>query len=87
MRVQLPSNLSSGQYSIGLWLPDASTRLRDDPRYAVRLANEGAWDPETGINTMSTVDIDPSARGGVDLDAVSFVVIDVRDDAVPVPRS
>lgn len=34
----IPS-LPPGDYSVALWLPDAATSLRPDPRYAIRLAN------------------------------------------------
>lgn len=37
---------------IGLHLPDASKQLASDPNYAYRLANQDAWDPQTGINWL-----------------------------------
>ncbi|MBK1827646.1 DUF4832 domain-containing protein [Haloferula rosea] len=35
---------------IGLWMPDMSLPLRNDPRYSIRFANIGAWDEVRGIN-------------------------------------
>jgi len=35
---------------LGLWLPDQAKSLRNDPRYALRLANQNTWDKKTGIN-------------------------------------
>ncbi|HLA06033.1 MAG TPA: DUF4832 domain-containing protein, partial [Anaerolineales bacterium] len=49
----LPANIPPGTYQIGLWLPDASSSLRNSPAYAVRLANTGVWDAATGINILS----------------------------------
>ena len=48
----LPPDLAAGQYTMALWMPDASERLRTDPRYAVRLANDGAWDGAAGYNRL-----------------------------------
>ena len=38
---------------IGLHLPDPARLLEDNPAYAYRLANEGAWDATTGINWLT----------------------------------
>lgn len=35
-----------------LSLPDPSPRLGADPRYAIRFANHGTWDPDTGLNDL-----------------------------------
>jgi hypothetical protein len=44
-----------GEYDVLLYLPDAAERLRDRPEYAVRFANDGVWEPDTGMNRLSTV--------------------------------
>ncbi len=49
---QLPANLPPGDYQLGLWLPDGSERLRDDPRYAIRLSSGATWDGESGVNLL-----------------------------------
>lgn len=49
----VPSNFAPGTYSLHLWLPDASESLSADPRYAIRLANVGGWDDDTGYNLLA----------------------------------
>ena len=61
-RIPLPDDLAEGDYDLALWLPDASERLADDPRYAIRLANEGTWDEETGLNVLATVFVGEAAK-------------------------
>jgi hypothetical protein len=59
LTVALPSDLPSGSYDLHLALPDASSRLADDPRYAVRLANETTWNASTGENDLDlTIDVE-----------------------------
>ena len=41
--ISLPANMPIGTYNLYLWMPDASSRLRSNPLYAVRLANENSW--------------------------------------------
>lgn len=53
--ITVPQELPAGRYLLGLWLPDPSPRLRDDPRYALRFANDGVWDPYTGVNVLGDV--------------------------------
>jgi hypothetical protein len=51
----------SGEQEVWLALPDAGPRLKDDPRYAIRLANadDGArgqrWDPQSGAFALGTL--------------------------------
>ncbi|MDO9303502.1 MAG: DUF4832 domain-containing protein, partial [Anaerolineales bacterium] len=51
----LPVDFPAGEYQLALWLPDPSTTLRDDPRYAIRFANENTWDAEHGWNVLGSV--------------------------------
>jgi hypothetical protein len=60
-RLRVPADAPAGDYELGLWLPDAAEALRDDARYAIRLANDG-W-TDDGVNRLSEVAIDPSAIG------------------------
>ena len=46
----LPSGMAAGRYALSLALPDPG--LADRPEYAIRLANEDAWDEETGRNDL-----------------------------------
>jgi hypothetical protein len=50
--IRIPAELATGSYRVGLWLPDASDSLRDDPRYAIRLASGATWDEASGINWL-----------------------------------
>jgi len=51
--LNLPATIPAGTYQLGLWLPDASSSLRNAPAYAVRFANTNVWDATTGINILS----------------------------------
>lgn len=52
--LQMPANAPAGDYRLALWLPDPAPALRDDPRYAIRLNNEGVWDEAAGFNVLQT---------------------------------
>jgi hypothetical protein len=52
--IDVPADLTPGNYALAFWLPDASPALRDDPRYAIQLANTGVWNPVTGTNTLAS---------------------------------
>ncbi len=55
--LSLPADLPPGEYTLALWLPDPAESLRNDPRYAVRLANEGIWDAEHGRNVLGRLTV------------------------------
>jgi hypothetical protein len=60
LSAQLPADLPAGSYQLGIRLPDAAERLRDDANYAVRFANASAWDAATGTNLLDAhVTIEP----------------------------
>jgi hypothetical protein len=74
--LRVPASAPAGEYRLALWLPDAAETLRDDPRYAVRFANEGVWDEASGFNVLSaTIKIDPAVTGASDPNAVAFAVL------------
>lgn len=50
-----PARLPSGRWEVGVHLPDPDDGLRADPRFAIALANHGAFDPVTGRNRLGTV--------------------------------
>lgn len=59
----LPANLLPGSYRLGLWIADASERLRYDARYAIRCANgDVAWTVagggRYGINVLANVQVE-----------------------------
>ena len=51
-QLTIPSNVPVGIYRLYLYLPDAYESLADDPRYAIRFANEDVWDSEKGWNDL-----------------------------------
>lgn len=70
VRLQLPADLPEGPATLSLWLPDPD--LPDDPRQAIRLANEATWDAGTGGNLLGTFTIDDGAAGAASSDAASM---------------
>jgi hypothetical protein len=76
VRIQLPADAPTGSYTLSIHLPDAASDLRDDPRYAIRLANQDTWDAATGFNRLATVTLDPSAPGSTDPRAERFEAIE-----------
>lgn len=62
LKAKLPATVRAGWHQIGLRMPDASSSLRLDPRYAVRGANRDAvwWtdaEGRFGINVLGTLQI------------------------------
>ncbi|TDD15084.1 DUF4832 domain-containing protein [Nonomuraea diastatica] len=49
-KFRLPRSLPAGEYALLLDLPDP--KLPGRPEYAIRLANEGTWEPGTGLNAL-----------------------------------
>lgn len=61
-QVDIPKEAKEGRYQMYLWLPDYYESIKNDPRYAVRLANKDLWDSETGMNKLNaSVTISKSA--------------------------
>jgi len=59
----LPENMASGKYRLGLWIADASERLMYDSRYAIRCANGNttwtvAEGGRYGINVLTEVSVE-----------------------------
>jgi hypothetical protein len=50
--LRLPASVTSGTWALQLWMPDAASDLRSVPAYAIRLANDGAWEADTGRNAL-----------------------------------
>ena len=70
--LELPPDLPGGEYTVALWLPDPAEKLRSDPRYALRFANEGTWDREHGWNVLGHVRVQAAvAAGGAVAEAAS----------------
>ncbi|PJF36038.1 MAG: hypothetical protein CUN49_07535 [Candidatus Thermofonsia Clade 1 bacterium] len=52
VRAKLPDKLPEGSYELMLSLPAPEPSLSSDPRYSIRLANEGLWDAGTGYHAL-----------------------------------
>jgi hypothetical protein len=74
-RLRVPADLVPGSYELGIWLPDAASTLRDDPRYAIHLANDGIWDAASAHHHLATIDVSAAAPGTADASAREFAVI------------
>ncbi|MCU0634865.1 MAG: DUF4832 domain-containing protein [Gemmatimonadaceae bacterium] len=48
----LPSTVERGTYAVLLHLGDPDPALRRRPEYAIRLANDGLWEPSTGYHLL-----------------------------------
>ena len=51
------SGLAEGTHTLALWLPDAEPALGSDPRFSVRLANDGTWDAVGGLNELGSFEV------------------------------
>ena len=61
----LPNDCQTGAYLLGLWLPDAADTIRQDPRYAVRVANRDVpwWTnpaAQYGVNVLGSLTVTPN---------------------------
>ncbi len=57
--VTIPSGVLTGNYAVGLWLPDASPTLQANPAYSIRFGNDGVWSSGTGVNFLTSIDVNP----------------------------
>ncbi|WP_314268769.1 DUF4832 domain-containing protein [Capnocytophaga sputigena] len=55
--INLPKNLTAGEYNVYLNLPDPYKSLSTRPEYSIRLANKEVWEPQTGYNKIHTIKI------------------------------
>jgi len=54
----IQADVPAGSYELLLYLPDADPSLAERPEYAIRLANEGIWEEDTGYNSLGhTLDV------------------------------
>jgi hypothetical protein len=49
---RVSATLAPGEYDILLHLPDGAPSLRDRPEFAVRFANSGVWESDSGMNRL-----------------------------------
>ena len=86
-QITIPDDLPEGSYHLYLHLPDRYAAVASDPRYAVRCANVGVWDEQTGMNDLNatitisaTAPLDPGELPDID-DAVT----NITDDGSTLP--
>jgi hypothetical protein len=64
-RLSIPA-LAEGTYVLGLRLADKDKTLASDPRYSIRLANQGLWNATVGVNELKkNLEITAKAPGAV----------------------
>jgi hypothetical protein len=51
--LNLPANITAGNYKMYLSLPDDSASLAAKPEFAIRLANDNVWESTTGYNSLN----------------------------------
>jgi len=74
-RVRLPSSLSPGTYTLGLWLPDAAESLQGRAEYALQLANTGVWSDTSGENALGSIEVSEDAPGSAVADAAGLALL------------
>jgi hypothetical protein len=52
LNIPIPASLPEGSYTAILHLPDPEPSLKDNPAYAIRLANPDVWEEESGYNSL-----------------------------------
>jgi Domain of unknown function (DUF4832)/Domain of unknown function (DUF4874) len=55
--LQLPAGLEPGRYDVLLHLFDPEPALTNRPEYAIRLANQGVWEAQTGMNKLRVLEV------------------------------
>lgn len=53
--LKLPTSISKGTYELYLNIPDSYRSLSKDPRFSIRLADDGVWEPKTGYNKLGDI--------------------------------
>lgn len=74
VRLRIPADAVAGPHGVSVRLPDAEPSLAADARYAIQLANDGMWNPQTGDNVLiDALMISPEAPGPRDPGAHELV--------------
>ncbi|MGF2410887.1 DUF4832 domain-containing protein [Ferruginibacter sp.] len=53
--ISVPANITSGNYQLYLYLPDANVLLSKRPEYCVQLSNENMWEATSGYNDLQHI--------------------------------
>lgn len=63
--VTLPADMRPGRYTALLNFPDPEPALRNRVEYAIQMANNDLWEPETGLNALQhTIVVTPRQDSG-----------------------
>jgi hypothetical protein len=54
-RIGIPADMPEDLYELMLHFPDPEPELYNRPEYAIRMANTGTWENETGFNSLGHV--------------------------------
>jgi hypothetical protein len=74
-KLRVPANAAAGNYRVALWMPDAASSLQGRVEYAVRFANTGVWNSDSGDNTLtSALKVSDQAKGSRDPSAQAFAL-------------
>ena len=49
----IPADVPEGSYQLYLAMPDTADKLKNDPRFAIRFANQNIWESSTGMNKLN----------------------------------
>lgn len=82
----IPADVPAGTYQLYLAMPDTSSKLKDDPRFAIRFANQNIWESTTGLNKLNA-SIQITAGGAVQTPSISVSTSSISFDDVPVGSS
>lgn len=61
--LRVPIDAAPGARVVSLWMPDPAPSLREDPRYALRLGNDGLFETVRGRNVLGALVVDAQASG------------------------
>jgi Domain of unknown function (DUF4832)/Domain of unknown function (DUF4874)/Secretion system C-terminal sorting domain len=74
----LPSNITTGNYSMYLSLPDAEASLSNRPEYAIQMGNTNVWEAATGLNKLNhTINITGSSLTNADYSKFNIAIYPV----------
>ncbi|MFU8859803.1 MAG: DUF4832 domain-containing protein [Cyclonatronaceae bacterium] len=69
----IPADMPEDMYELLLHFPDPEPELYDRPEYAIRTANDGTWESDTGFNSLGhLVEISSDAPGEAYTDGLVF---------------
>ena len=80
--VEIPDE-AFGAYTMYMNLPDPKTTLHDNPRFSIRLANDGIWNEEFGYNKLFELNVHKMPKVDVNINSTSGEDISFGDSFNP----